>query len=73
MQRIRQNINDLPVIPTQLLGYADGGMSQGFSTMYALEVLNPKLVVAGKVEGIGAQQYIVGDNTNPVFTKTATE
>ena len=41
--------------------------------MYALEVLNPKLVVAGKVDGIGAQQYIVGDNKNPVFTKTATE
>ena len=40
--------------------------------MYALEVLNPKLVVAGKVEGIGAQQYIVGDNKNPVFTKSAT-
>lgn len=62
----------LPVIPTQLLGHADGGMSQGFSTMYALEVLNPKLVVAGKIDGIGAQQYIVGDNANPVFTKSAT-
>ena len=34
--------------------------------MYALEVLNPKLVVAGKVDGIGAQQYIVGDNTSYV-------
>ena len=40
--------------------------------MYALEVLNPKLVVAGKVEGIGAQEYIVGDNTNPVLTESAT-
>ena len=39
--------------------------------MYAIEVLNPKLVVAGKVDGIGAQRYIVGDNTNPVFTKSA--
>ena len=39
----------LPVVPTQLLGFADGGMSQGFSTMYALEVLNPDLIVAGKI------------------------
>lgn len=39
----------MAVIPTQLLGYADGAMSQGFSTMYALAKLNDKLVVAGKV------------------------
>ena len=39
----------LPVVPTQLLGYADGGMSQGFSTMYALEILNPDLIVAGEI------------------------
>ena len=39
----------LPVIPTHLLGYADGGMSQGFSTMYALEILNPDLIVAGEI------------------------
>lgn len=39
----------MPVIPTQLLGYADGGMSQGFSTMYALELLNKDLLVAGSV------------------------
>lgn len=32
-----------------MLGYADGGMSQGFSTMYALEMLNKDLLVAGKV------------------------
>lgn len=41
----------MPIVPTQLLGYADGGMSQGFSTMYALEKLNDMLVVAGKVTG----------------------
>lgn len=39
----------MAVVPTQLLGYADGGMSQGFSTMYALEMLNKDLIVAGKV------------------------
>jgi hypothetical protein len=39
----------MAVVPTQLLGYADGGMNQGFSTLYALEVLNPNLLVAGEV------------------------
>lgn len=37
------------VVPTQLLGYADGGMSQGYSTLYALEKLNDLLVVAGEI------------------------
>lgn len=40
----------MAVVPTQLLGYADGGMSQGWSTMYALEELNRSLVIAGKLE-----------------------
>ena len=39
----------MPIVPTQLLGYADGGMSQGFSTMYALEMLNKDLLIAGTV------------------------
>jgi hypothetical protein len=39
----------MAVIPTQLLQYADGGESQGFSTMYALEQLNPALVIAGQI------------------------
>jgi hypothetical protein len=39
----------MAVVPTQLLGYADGGMSQGFSTLYALETLNKDLIVAGEV------------------------
>ena len=39
----------MPVLPTQLLGYADGAMSQGFSTMYALEMLNKDLLVAGRI------------------------
>ena len=40
----------MAVVPTQLLGYADGGMSQGWSTMYALEELNRSLLIAGKLE-----------------------
>lgn len=37
------------VVPTQLLGFADGGMNQGFSTLYDVRLLNPALLVAGKV------------------------
>lgn len=44
-----QNIIDMAIVPTQLLGYADGGMSQGWSTLYDLAELNPMLVVAGRV------------------------
>lgn len=39
----------MAVVPTQLLGYADGGMSQGFSTMYDLKLLNADLLVAGRI------------------------
>lgn len=39
----------MAIVPTQLLGYADGSMSQGFSTLYDLKMLNPLLLVAGKV------------------------
>ena len=39
----------MPIIPTQLLGYSDGAMSQGFSTMYDLKLLNKDLLVAGRV------------------------
>lgn len=39
----------MPIVPTQLLGYADGAMSQGFSTMYDLKILNPDLLVAGRI------------------------
>lgn len=39
----------MPVVPTQLLGYADGGMSSGWSTMYALELLNKDLLIAGRI------------------------
>lgn len=37
------------IVPTQLLGFADGAMSQGFSTLYDLQMLNPALLVKGKV------------------------
>lgn len=39
----------MPICPTQLLGFADGSMSQGFSTLYDIKVLNPNLVIAGQI------------------------
>ena len=39
----------MPVVPTQLLQFADGTTSQGFSTLYDLKPLNKALVVAGGV------------------------
>ena len=39
----------MAIVPTQLLGYADGGMSQGWSTLYDLKMLNKSLLVAGRV------------------------
>lgn len=39
----------MPIVPTQLLQYADGGTSQGFSTLYDLKVLNADLIVAGQI------------------------
>lgn len=38
----------MPLVPTQLLGFADGTMSQGFSTMYDMKILNASLLA--KVE-----------------------
>ena len=41
----------MPIAPTQLLGFADGTMSQGFATAYAIVGLNKWLVVEGEVTG----------------------
>lgn len=39
----------MAIVPTQLLQYADGGTSQGWSTLYDLKVLNPNLLVKGHI------------------------
>lgn len=39
----------MAVVPTQLLQYADGATSQGYSTMYDLKMLNPALLVKGRI------------------------
>lgn len=38
----------MPIVPTQLLQYADGGTSQGFSTLYDLKLLSKYTGVDGK-------------------------
>ena len=39
----------MAIVPTQLLQYADGGTTQGFSTLYDLKMLNENLLVKGSV------------------------
>jgi hypothetical protein len=39
----------MAIVPTQLLGFADGGMSQGFSTLYDVKLLNEALLVKGHI------------------------
>lgn len=39
----------MPIVPTQLLQFADGATSQGFSTMYDLVKLNDALIIGGKI------------------------
>lgn len=51
----------MPIVPTQLLQYADGGNSQGWSTLYALEVLNANLIIAGQVlDRVDYNTYVGG-------------
>lgn len=61
----------MPIVPTQLLGYSDGALSQGFSTMYDLKALNPQLIVGGKIVNEDAESFKTAGNTSvrPVFTK----
>ena len=39
----------MAIVPTALLQFADGGNSQGFSTLYDLKLLNPALLVSGEI------------------------
>lgn len=39
----------MPIIPTMLVEGPDGGNTQGFATMYDCKVINPLLLVKGKV------------------------
>ena len=39
----------MAIVPTQLLGFADGGMSQGWSTLYDIKLLNANLLIKGSI------------------------
>ena len=47
----------MAIVPTQLLGTPDGGMTQGFSTWYAKALLNDALLVGGEIVGGGLQAH----------------
>ena len=49
----------MAIVPTQLLGFADGAMSQGFSTLYDLKMLNSALLVAGEVTDVAIDALLV--------------
>ena len=46
----------MAIVPTQLLGTPDGGLSQGFSTWYAKAILNDNLLVGGRIT---SDDYVV--------------
>jgi hypothetical protein len=62
----------MAIVPTQLLQYADGGTSQGWSTMYDLVKLNGNLIVAGSVSG-SAFATVGSVKTNPFYNQVVTE
>lgn len=51
----------MAIVPTQLLGYSDGSMSQGFSTLYDLKLLNKLLLVKGQVVELPQPLEITGN------------
>lgn len=53
----------MAIVPTQLLGFSDGGMSQGFSTMYDMKLLNTYNRTAdGKIEDLPKATPIANDS-----------
>ena len=59
-----QNIIDMAIVPTQLLQYADGGNSQGFSTMYDMKLLNTyKRTADGKIEDMPKTATVANDSS----------
>ena len=49
----------MAIVPTQLLGFSDGAMSQGFSTMYDMKLLNTYKKVDGEI--VDAADGEIGD------------
>jgi hypothetical protein len=64
----------MPLVPTQLLGFADGTMTQGFSTLYDMKILNNTLVQkiavdhTGTVGGLTVE--VASSSLSPVYATT---
>ena len=68
-----QKIKDLAISPTQLLGFADDRMEQGFSTMYDMKIINENLLAKIAVTlkpGVGSLDvHVTNTEADPVHTK----
>lgn len=58
----------MAIVPTQLLGFADGGMSQGFSTMYDMKLLSTYNITAGTEGTNDATRVDAEDDTIGKFS-----
>lgn len=54
----------MAIVPTQLLGFADGGMSQGFSTMYDMKLLNTYNRDGDKI--VDMPSHVAADNIEDI-------
>ena len=61
----------MAIVPTQLLGYSDGSMSQGFSTLYDLKMLNAGLLVKGSVIDDPYTALGISGSVDSLITNTA--
>lgn len=59
----------MPIVPTQLIQMADGGNSQGFATMYDMQVLNTNLMAAIRITK-GAKELEVKVTNAAAFPTT---
>ena len=55
----------MAVAPTQLVEFADGGNSQGFSTLYDCKTINPQLVVGINVIDAADPRVLIQAQAKP--------
>lgn len=51
----------MAVVPTELLQTPDGTSTRGWSTLYALELLNKNLLIAGSLDRTPSTSIVSGD------------
>jgi len=51
----------MAVVPTELLQTPDGASTRGWSTLYALELLNKNLLIAGSLDRTASSTIVSGD------------